>query len=48
LFSVHFPKGYAVTAAGYEYVLLIGAVCFAIAIAGGGKWSVDRLIGKEL
>jgi hypothetical protein len=29
-------------------VLLIGAVCFIIAIRGGGPYSVDRAIGKEL
>jgi hypothetical protein len=28
--------------------LLIGMVCFAIAIRGGGPYSVDRAIGKEL
>jgi Predicted membrane protein len=33
---------------GYEYVLLIGAACFLIAIRGGGPYSVDRAIGKEL
>ena len=27
LIVVHLPKGYAVGAGGYEYVLLIGAVC---------------------
>jgi len=29
-------------------VLLIGVACFAIAIAGGGPYSVDRAIGREL
>jgi hypothetical protein len=29
-------------------VLLIGAVCLVIAIRGGGIYSVDRLIDKEL
>lgn len=48
LFAVHFAKGYAAGAGGYEYVLLIGAVCFVIAMRGGGPYSVDRLIGKEL
>jgi putative oxidoreductase len=48
LLFVHLPKGYAAGAGGYEYVLLIGAVCFIIAIRGGGIYSVDRLIGKEL
>jgi putative oxidoreductase len=48
LLFVHLPKGYAASAGGYEYVLLIGAVCFVIAIRGGGPYSVDRVIGKEL
>lgn len=48
LLFVHLPKGYAAGGGGYEYVLLIGAVCFIIAIRGGGPYSVDRVIGKEL
>ncbi len=48
LLFVHLPKGYAAGGGGYEYVLLIGAVCFAIAMRGGGPYSVDRFIGKEL
>jgi putative oxidoreductase len=48
LITVHLPKGYAAGGGGYEYVLLIGAVCFVFAIRGGGIYSVDRLIGKEL
>ena len=48
LIVVHLPKGYAAGAGGYEYVLLIGAACFLIAITGVGPWSVDRAIGKEL
>jgi putative oxidoreductase len=48
LLFVHLPKGYAAGGGGYEYVLLIGAVCFVIAIRGGGPYSVDRFIGKEL
>jgi putative oxidoreductase len=48
LFFVHLPKGYAAGAGGYEYVLLIGAVCFIFAIGGGGPYSIDRLLGKEL
>jgi putative oxidoreductase len=45
---VHLPKGFAAAQGGYEYVLLIGIVLFAIAIRGGGPYSLDRLIGKEL
>ena len=48
LLFVHLPKGYAAGGGGFEYVLLIGAVCFAFAIRGGGPYSIDRLIGKEL
>lgn len=48
LLFVHLPRGYFASAGGYEYVLLIGAVCFAIALRGGGPYSVDRLIGREL
>lgn len=45
---VHLSKGFAVGQGGYEYVLLLGIVMFAIAIRGGGHYSVDRMIGKEL
>jgi putative oxidoreductase len=48
LLGVHLAKGYAANAGGYEYVLLIGIVCFAIAMRGGGPYSVDRMIGKAL
>jgi putative oxidoreductase len=48
LLFVHLPKGYLASAGGYEYVLLIGAVCFVLAIRGGGPYSVDALLGKEL
>ena len=49
LIFVHLPKGYAAGTGGYEYVLLIGVVCLAIAIRGGGPLSVDaKVIGKEL
>lgn len=45
---VHLPKGFSAGQGGYEYVLLLGIVLFAIAIRGGGPYSVDRLLGKEL
>ncbi len=48
LIFVHLPRGYAAGGGGYEYVLLIGAVCFAIAIRGGGPYSADAKIGKEI
>src|SRR5262249_1423990 len=48
LLVVHLTKGFAVGQGGYEYVLLIGIVLLFIAIRGGGPYSVDRAIGKEL
>lgn len=45
---VHLQKGFQVGGGGYEYVLLLGVVSFAIALRGGGPYSLDRLIGKEL
>jgi len=48
LLAVHLAKGFAAAQGGYEYVLLLGIVLFVIAIRGGGRYSVDRLIGKEL
>lgn len=48
LLFVHLPKGYAAGGGGYEYVLLIGVALLAIAMRGGGPYSVDRMIGKEL
>ncbi|MCC6474001.1 MAG: DoxX family protein [Burkholderiales bacterium] len=33
---------------GYEYPLLWGLVMFAIALHGGGPYSLDRRLGREL
>ena len=48
LIVAHLPKGYSAGAGGYEYVLLIGVVLLAIAMRGGGPYSVDAKLGKEL
>jgi putative oxidoreductase len=48
LLAVYFKAGFSVNQDGFEYVLLLGIVMFAIAIRGGGPYSVDRVIGKEL
>jgi len=48
LVFVHAAKGFAAGQGGFEYVLLLGIVLFVIAIRGGGRYSVDRVIGKEL
>ena len=44
---VYFPK-FGWTQPGYEYPLMWGLVMFAIALRGGGAYSLDRKIGKEL
>ena len=46
--AVHMSKGFAANQGGFEYVLLLGIVMLAIAIRGGGPYSLDRVIGKEL
>src|SRR2546421_4318020 len=46
--SVHFPMGFGWTNRGYEYPLLWGLIMLAIALRGGGPYSLDRRIGKEL
>jgi len=48
LWLVHLTKGFAVSGGGYEYVLMWGIVMFAIALRGGGPYSLDRAIGTEL
>ena len=49
-FVAHFPNGFAFSAphGGWEYPLLWGLVVFAVSLRGGGPWSLDRAIGKEL
>ena len=48
LWIVHYAKGFGASAGGYEYVLMWGIIMFAIALRGGGPYSLDRVIGKEL
>ncbi len=50
LYAVHWANGFLVVTGkiGYEYVLFLGIVLFAIALRGGGPYSVDRVIGKQL
>ena len=43
----HLPK-FGWGAGGYEYPLMWGLIMFAIALRGGGSWSLDRKIGWQL
>lgn len=46
--SIYLPKGYGWTGPGYEYVMMWGLVMFAVALRGGGPFSLDRKIGWQL
>jgi putative oxidoreductase len=45
---IYWKSGFSWLNRGYEYTLLWGLVLFAIALHGGGPYSLDRKIGKEL
>jgi putative oxidoreductase len=46
--SMFFHNGYAWSRHGWEFVFLWGLIFFAIALRGGGPYSLDRKIGWEL
>jgi putative oxidoreductase len=43
----HMPK-FGWTGPGYEYPLMWGLVMLAVALRGGGPYSLDRMLGREL
>ena len=43
----HLPK-FGWTGPGYEYPLMWGLVMLAVVLRGGGPYSLDRVIGREL
>jgi len=43
----HLPK-FGWTERGYEYPLMWGLIMLAIALRGGGPYSLDRKLGREL
>lgn len=47
-FVLYWGTGFSWLQKGYEYTLLWGFMCLAIALRGGGPWSLDRKIGREL
>jgi putative oxidoreductase len=46
--QVHWAAGFFWTSGGYEYPLLWGIVALSFAIRGGGRYSLDGLIGREI
>jgi len=45
---IYWKTGFSWLNRGYEYTLLWGWICFAIALRGGGPYSLDRKLGTEL
>ena len=46
--AAYWGNGFGWLRRGYEYTLLWGLLCFAIALRGGGPYSLDRKLGREL
>lgn len=45
--QIHWPNGFFWTDKGFEYPLMWGIVALAFVILGGGRYSIDALIGRE-
>ncbi|WP_018261671.1 DoxX family protein [Methylobacterium sp. WSM2598] len=48
VFSAHLPNGFFWTDKGFEYPLMWGIAALFFLIRGGGPYSVDRAIGREI
>lgn len=48
VFKVHWANGFFNTAGGIEFALLWGFVAAGFAMRGGGRYSVDSAIGREV
>ncbi len=48
MFLVHLPAGFFWTSGGFEYPLFWGLAALSFVIRGGGRYSVDALIGREI
>ena len=46
--AVHLPAGYFWTDGGFEYPLMWGLVALSFVLRGGGRFSVDAFIGREI
>lgn len=46
--QVHLPAGFFWTSGGFEYPLFWGLSALSFVIRGGGRYSVDALIGREI
>lgn len=48
IIQVHLRAGFFWTAGGFEYPLFWGLVALAYVLRGGGRFSVDALVGREI
>lgn len=48
VFQVHLGKGFFWTSGGYEYPLMWGILALTFVVRGGGRFSVDARIGREI
>jgi putative oxidoreductase len=46
--AVHIPAGFFWTDGGFEYPLMWGIVALSYVIRGGGRYSLDALIAREI
>jgi putative oxidoreductase len=47
-FHAHWPQGFTWSRGGWEYPLFWGLIILAIGLRGGGPYSLDRKLGREL
>jgi len=45
--TVQLPNGYFWTARGAEFAIMLFAICLAFVFGGGGRYSLDRRLGRE-
>jgi putative oxidoreductase len=48
IWKVHWPRGWAASASGLEFVIMWGLLFLAIMLRGGGPYSLDRKLGWEV
>jgi putative oxidoreductase len=48
IWKVHWPRGWAASASGLEFVVMWGLLFLAIMLRGGGPYSLDRKLGREV
>ena len=48
IWKVHAPRGWGASAGGLEFVVMWGLLFLAIMLRGGGPYSLDRKLGREV